>query len=470
MKKTSTIKKIMATLSFCVGLNIVAFAQCNVSFTYTVGASGYVGVTNTSTGTSGSASIYWDFGSQGSANNVSSTSVTYPFNGANAITLTISDSANNCFGTSTQTVTITNALPTPPCQSAYTYTTGANGQVDFTSTSSTYTASTTYYGWNFGDNTSDNTTSPSHTFYYNGTYTVSLGVSNPYSSCGNTSSQVITISNANPIPACNSSFTYTLGASGMVSCTSNYTGNPNNIYWSFGGQGTSGVHTYPYNGVYWITCSISDSLANCISSSSNTVTITNAATMPCIANVTFTTHQDSLNTGLWDINANYSWQVSSAVWNWGDGTSTAGMNPSHTYSSPGWYNICVYVYASCGDSTAVCQNDSVYRMGHMGSGMVTVNVVNTSAGIKTNINDATIKLYPNPVADNLTLQINSNTGNTITYALYDVYGKLILNQKAKLVSGENQLQINTSELTEGVYFVHIVNEQTKNANTFKIIK
>src|ERR1700752_2823905 len=44
---------------------------------------------------------------------------------------------------------------------------------------------------------------------------------------------------------------------------------------------------------------------------------------------------------IWDIYPAYSSNVSNARWNWGDGTDTLALYPSHTYSVAGWYNICV---------------------------------------------------------------------------------------------------------------------------------
>ena len=57
----------------------------------------------------------------------------------------------------------------------------------------------------------------------------------------------------------------------------------------------------------------------------------------------------------------------------------------------------------------------------------------------------------------------------MNYSLYDVYGKLILNQKANLQKGDNQLQINTTDLNRGIYFVRIITENNK-TSTYKIIK
>jgi|GEM_PF-1259861 len=86
----------------------------------------------------------------------------------------------------------------------------------------------------------------------------------------------------------------------------------------------------------------------------------------------------------WDAYPSYSSYVTSARWYWGDGTSTTGLYPSHTYSVAGRYNICVAAYSSCGDSAIYCQNDTVYRLGNNNntlSSMININVV--SGGVPT---------------------------------------------------------------------------------------
>jgi PKD repeat protein len=479
MKKTNTFKKIMSALIICVGLNTIALAQCNASFTYTVNA-GTLTATSTSTGTNVATRLDWSVSNVwNNQSNVFSPSWVL-YNGTYTVTLALSDSTG-CASNSSQTVTVSGGANAPACNTSFTYSLGATGLVDFTNTSPVDPNGNTTYSWDFGDYGYSSSNSPSHTYVYNGTYTVTLSVTNPYTACSVSSTQIITISNTQTAPSCNATMTYTTGASGAVSFSSYYSGSSlsTTYYWDFGyannyATTTNSTFTYPYNGTYTVTLYVADSANSCNSNSTGIVTITNASTMPCTPTVSFVMAEDSLHpgTGVWNLYADYSWQITSAVWSWGDGTTTSGMNATHTYTAAGWYNICVTAYSSCGDTVTVCQNDSLYRMGHNANAnsIISITVINTSTGIKTNISDAAIKLYPNPVTDNLILQVNTNTGNTITYSLYDVYGKVIVNQKTKLVSGENQFQINTSELSAGVYFVRIVNENTKNANTFKIIK
>lgn len=160
----------------------------------------------------------------------------------------------------------------------------------------------------------------------------------------------------------------------------------------------------------------------------------------------------------WDVYPAYSTNVNSATWYWGDGSSTIGFYPSHTYAVAGRYNICVSVYSVCGDSAQSCQNDSVYRYSYnsTSSNMIYVNVKNSTTGITNyNTKNSTIKIYPNPASNKITIDAN----DVVDVKLFDVVGKQI--------SSAKQNQIDVSNLTEGVYFMQV--KTTSTTITQKII-
>ena len=155
-----------------------------------------------------------------------------------------------------------------------------------------------------------------------------------------------------------------------------------------------------------------------------------------------------------------------AIWNWGDGTS--GGASSHTYASPGWYNICVTAFFACGDSSYFCQTDSLYRSS---SSMVTVNVINTANTILQNTGDMNaVKAFPNPFADNLTINLNSASNTTLTYSITDMYGSVITKEKVAVEKGENKFTLNTSDFGSGMYFVNVQDNNSKKMHTIKIVK
>lgn len=77
-----------------------------------------------------------------------------------------------------------------------------------------------------------------------------------------------------------------------------------------------------------------------------------------------------------------------------------------------------------------------------------------------------LKVYPNPTVNNLTLQIDNYNNEQLSYQLFDLQGRLLSSGQVT----ERQTQINTSGLASSAYFINVLNEQQKRVQTFKIIK
>ena len=159
----------------------------------------------------------------------------------------------------------------------------------------------------------------------------------------------------------------------------------------------------------------------------------------------------------WDAFPIYSSNVVSAKWYWGDGTSTTGFYPSHTYSVAGRYNVCVTSFNACGDSVQYCQNDSVYRTDN--SSMVYINVLHGQTTGISQISglNSNISIYPNPNNGSFVIE-PQNTLYNAHCTMYDVNGKIVLSQT---INGKTS--IDASSLNEGVYNISlIINEGVVN--------
>lgn len=152
----------------------------------------------------------------------------------------------------------------------------------------------------------------------------------------------------------------------------------------------------------------------------------------------------------WDAYVTYSSSIDSAHWYWGDGSSTTGLYPSHTYSIAGRYNICVTAYSFCGDSVQSCQNDTVYRT--TSGSMVYVNVDSSNAhttAIKIfNTQNSTIKIYPNPVSTTINVSGLMKNGSV---QITDMLGQEVIS--TSLNNKEGTITIDVSNLQSGVYFI-----------------
>ncbi len=89
-----------------------------------------------------------------------------------------------------------------------------------------------------------------------------------------------------------------------------------------------------------------------------------------------------------------------------------------------------------------------------------INGIEDAQGI-----NLTVSAYPNPAADLLILSIEEIDISNFSYQLYDMNGKLLLNEK---IVG-NKTSIVMSKLVTGNYFVKVI-QGNKEVKAFKIIK
>ena len=123
-----------------------------------------------------------------------------------------------------------------------------------------------------------------------------------------------------------------------------------------------------------------------------------------------------------------------------------------------------------GGSVAYSVGQIVYTT-HTGStGSVAQGVqqayVISSVGINETELNSSLSLFPNPIVDNLTLQISDFNKEKLSYILFDTEGKLLTNGQ---VIAE-QTQINTASLPPATYFIKVLNQENKQVESFKIIK
>jgi hypothetical protein len=89
----------------------------------------------------------------------------------------------------------------------------------------------------------------------------------------------------------------------------------------------------------------------------------------------------------------------------------------------------------------------------------TVGVTETELNIS-------LLVFPNPTADDLTLQIIDYNNEILTYQLFDIQGKLL--SKGQVIG--NQTQINTANIPSDTYFISVLNQKKQKVQSFKIIK
>ncbi len=178
---TVTLTVSNSSLCSSTSTQIVSVCLLAPGFTYSVLSGGQVSFNDTSTGTGVGSFYTWNFGDN-SISNGNAPLHTY-VNGTYTVTLLIS-SSSMCAATASQVLTVCALSP------SFTYSLQPNGQVVFNNTTAA-PLSTTSYSWNFGDNSSGSGSPVNHS-YANGTYTVTLFVTD-FPGCRASVSQVVSI-------------------------------------------------------------------------------------------------------------------------------------------------------------------------------------------------------------------------------------------------------------------------------------
>jgi hypothetical protein len=123
-----------------------------------------------------------------------------------------------------------------------------------------------------------------------------------------------------------------------------------------------------------------------------------------------------------------------------------------------------------GGTAAYSIGQVVYTTNTGSSGSVAQGVQQAYEIFTVDIEETTLSIsliaFPNPTADNLTLQISDFNKEKLTYQFYDIGGKLLSNGQ---VTGQ-QTEINTSSLPPATYFINVLNQEDKKVQSFKIIK
>ncbi|MBI4929393.1 MAG: PKD domain-containing protein [Bacteroidetes bacterium] len=323
------------------------FNSASASFTiaepiasYTVNPDGCYPFTANFTSTSQDANTYWwNFGDPSTildTSLISNPSYTYNNPAAYTVTFIITD-VNGCKDTLQDTVKSLGPLP-------YFFADTLTGcrplPVTFIDTSISDSVLVQWI-WDFGDGTIDTTNNDSiiHIYTTPGNYAVTMTVKDT-----NGCMKIITINNyiqpTFPYPA----FTVDTFACKGDLLTYTYTGTavvPNTYLWDFGDANTSTLqnptHAYTNDGLYIVSLTVTD-INGCDSTLTDTVRI-----LKPTANFSWAIDTMLCNNLVIDFTDLSTGFVNAWSWNFGNGGTSTGQNPSAIYSSGGIYSVTLIV-------------------------------------------------------------------------------------------------------------------------------
>ncbi|MFZ1618448.1 MAG: T9SS type A sorting domain-containing protein [Flavobacteriales bacterium] len=163
------------------------------------------------------------------------------------------------------------------------------------------------------------------------------------------------------------------------------------------------------------------------------------------------------------------------TWDFGDGSSSTDAYPTHNYDGPGPWLLCLTMNSG-GCTDTFCDSVSVDANGIL-NGMIvdghataeadagnrdsgfTLNVIQSiPTGIAVVPTIAAVKLWPNPVRDELDLSMNSRLSGTLPITVIDPSGRIRITTEHAFTTGANTLRISTGTLEPGLYMVRIGND------------
>ena len=222
----------------------------------------------------------------------------------------------------------------------------------FTNTSSIGSGSISSYSWNFGNGDTTLASNPSETYAAAGTYSVSLTATS-VNGCTSSITQPVQV---NPLPV--AAFTAPGACAGSpTTFTDNSSVSSGNIVtyaWNFGDGNNSNahnpVHSYSSPGNYTVDLTVTTA-GGCTSSSTQTVAIHEIPVAGFVANpVCIGSPMTFANSSTIGAGSITSWS-----WDFNDASTSTQSTPSHTYGTPGTYQVSLIAVSNQGCADTISQ-------------------------------------------------------------------------------------------------------------------
>lgn len=291
----------------------------------------------------------WNFGDGSAANGVNPLHI-YTAGGNYTVTLVVNDGkVNSDPATTTASIDEVNdppvANPGGPYQGEEGATIPFDGSGSFDPEGQPLT-----YNWDFGDGTSAAGVNPGHAYALADTYTVTLTVTDN-AGLTDTKSTTATVVEVNDPPVANPGGPYNGNEDQVILFDGSGSYDPEvqplSYNWTFGdgstGTGVNPSHAYASGGTYTVTLVVSDGVQNS-DPVSTTATITDVNDSP-VANPggPYNGQEDQPIAFDGSGSLDPDGTIATYGWDFGDGSSGSGINPTHTYADPGTYTVSLTV-------------------------------------------------------------------------------------------------------------------------------
>ncbi|MBL4709902.1 MAG: PKD domain-containing protein [Flavobacteriales bacterium] len=385
----------------CSYFDSVYVNTCNANFSSQMGGNGFVRFSNLSVPTGAYINSNWDFG-DGNFSTLENPSHTYSSSGIYLACLTVQSTSGSCSDSACYNITV--STQAQACIALFTSQITPNGStstVFFTNQSTGFT-NNTFFTFDFGDGTSTTFSATSSNLnrqrsYAPGTYVVTLSMVDTINATNCSFTDTVIVVNNIP-PPCIASFSYLINPNYTVNFFGSATGGsaPYTYSWNFGiGNGSTVMNpnfSYSTPGSYVTSLTVTD-VNGFTCSFSDTIHINNT----CLAAFSYAF------TGNGVVNfTNLSSPSGARInfsWNFGDGTSSNSVNPTHSYTNLGDFPVQLSMFDSSNNcssqfmdtisitSTSNCQAAFSYTTNN--DTLFTQNLASNYTSLSYNFGDST---------------------------------------------------------------------------------
>lgn len=195
------------------------------------------------------------------------------------------------------------------------------------------------------------------------------------------------------------------------------------------------------SGIYQVTYTYNGN-ENCFLAGENTSSTT--IELIDLPDAAFTFEQ---NSGYTVEFSNASLNVDEFFWDFGNGDTSSQQNPSFIFPFDGLYPIRLILTNECGSDTLDA----------------TIDVLKLSA---ENLNISSIKMFPNPAKNQLTLLYDDSELHNVLVNIFDLSGRLIFNEEFK---GNLLKMIDVSNFHNGVYWIEVKAQKKRFLHKFFVV-
>lgn len=314
----------------------------------------------------------WSFGDGGYSTSQNPTH-TYSSAGTYSVSLTVTNADGTTNITRSSYIAVSAPVVPVPIITANVVSGSAPLTVQFMDNS---THSPTAWAWTFGDGGWSTSQNPVHTYTSNGTFDVSLTATNEGGSNSTTKSGYITVSTTAPVASFKADVTKGT-VPFAVQFTDTSTNTPTSWHWYFGDGSESTAqnpeYTYKNFGTYDVTLIATNSGGSYTTTKSGFITVAVAVAAPVAS------FKADNTSGAYPFKVKFTDKSSNSptswTWDFGDGSQSTSMNPSHTYADAGTYDVTLTVKNDGGTDTET-------QTGYI---QVTAPVAKPTAGFTANI-------------------------------------------------------------------------------------